>query len=98
MAAGRENTNQRGDIHPAFANRRQRTRNKKQGVAGQEGRHDKARFGKDDEKQNAVNPQAVLLHHQRQMFVEMKDDIEELRQKFHVGAPGCGKTQFYPKV
>ncbi len=81
----REHTHQHEDVHPALAQRRQRPSHEKQRVAGQERRHDETGFGKDDDEQDAVDPQPVLLHQKREMLVEVQHDVDELGQDFHVG-------------
>ena len=50
-------------------------RDKEQRIAGEERRDDKAGLAEDDREQDRVNPDAVLLHHGRQMLVEVQDDI-----------------------
>jgi len=81
---GKQNADQRPDIHAALTNCRQRAGHKKQRIAGKERENDEARLGKDDKEQDAVDPQPVLLHQNGQMLVEVQNDIEELRQEFHV--------------
>jgi hypothetical protein len=78
-----KHAHQHKDIHTTLTNCRQCTSHKKQGVTGQERRHDKPGFRKNNHEKDAVNPQPVLLHHDRQMFVEMKNNIDELRKVFH---------------
>ena len=77
---GNQDAHQHEDVHAAFADRRQRAGHEEQRIAGQEGRHDEAGFGEDNDEQDAVDPQAVLLHQQRQMLVEVEDDVHELHE------------------
>ena len=50
-----------------------------QRIARQKRRDHEARFRKDDDEQDSVDPRPVLLDELEQMFVEMKDKIDELR-------------------
>ncbi len=63
-------------------------------IAGQEGRHHQPRLAKNDGKQDRVDPHAVLRHQQRQMLVEVQDDINELGKEFHGG--GVYPTTYNP--
>ena len=80
---GEQHADQRPDVHAALTDGSQRTGHEEQGVTGQEGKDHETRFGEDDEEQDAVDPQAILLNQNRQMLVEMQDDVDELREKFH---------------
>ena len=53
---------------------------KKQGIAGQERGDDQPRFAKDDDKENGINPAAVLCAEFGQMAVNMEDEIYRAMQ------------------
>ena len=59
------------------------THHKQQRVPGQK-RHDHhAGFNKNDQKQQGVNPPAVVLHKHLQVFVYVQDEVEQERNEFH---------------
>lgn len=95
--SGQQHDNQGSDLHSSFADRRQGAGNKEQGVARQERGHDKTGFGKNNDEKNAVDPQAILLHQHQQVFIEVKNDIDELGKQFHAQAPKSENRHFTPR-
>jgi hypothetical protein len=52
-------------------------------IAGQKRRHHESRFQEDDEEKEEIGPQAKGLDERAQMFVEMNDEIDQLREELH---------------
>jgi hypothetical protein len=82
-AQGRHDQGARQDHRVHAARRRHRARHEQQGIAGQEGRDDEPGLHEDDGEQDGVDPDAIALHQQGQMLVQMQDDVDELGQQFH---------------
>ena len=80
---GSRNQQREQAVHVHRAGRRHGAGDKQQRVTRQERRHHQPGFAVDDEEQDQIDPCAVSLDQHRQVLVQMQDDIEELREKFH---------------
>ena len=56
---------------------------KKQGIAGQKGRYHKAGFAENDDKENGIDPDAVICHQLEQVGVNMQNEIHKMGKQFH---------------
>ena len=52
-------------------------------VARQKGRHDQARFAKNDQKKQRINQCAIVLDEGDQMVFRMQEELEKLLQQIH---------------
>ncbi len=60
-----------------------RSHHKQQRVTGQKRHHNDAGFDKNDEKQQRIDPCAVAGYKNLQMFIDVKDEVEEKGSQFH---------------
>jgi len=63
----------------ARIHRRKRTHREQQRIARQERRHDQPRLGKDDQKQDCVDPGVESQDQLDQVAVEMEDEVDEVK-------------------
>src|SRR6188768_1079272 len=94
VAAERRHDQQREErVHVHRAGRRHGTGDEQQGIAGQKRRDHQPGLAKDDQEQDGVNPRAVVLDQQREVLVEMQDQIDKLRKQLHGGSawPASGR-------
>ena len=65
-------------MHVERAARRQRAGCEQQRITGQERGHDQPRLAEDDREQDRVQPRAVVGGEDREVLVEVQDDVEKL--------------------
>ena len=62
-----------------------RTRDEQQRISGQEGCYHQAGFTENNQKQNEINPVAVILNKPDEMLIQVQDDVDESCEKFQSG-------------
>ncbi|CSQ66025.1 Uncharacterised protein [Shigella sonnei] len=72
------------DIEIVSFQRRQCTSNKQQRITRQEWRYHQPRFAEQNQKQNGINPDAVLRDQLCQMHVNVQDKIDEEINQVHI--------------
>src|SRR5688572_1480579 len=65
----------------------ERARGEEERVAREDRRHHEARLAEDDDEEEQVRPRAVLLDHLLEVGVQVQEEVEELLDQVHRGAP-----------
>jgi hypothetical protein len=79
---GSKKNDEHEEIDIEQSGRCQRAGGKEKGITGKERRDDQASLTKDNEGKDEVSLMMVLIHNVKQMFVDVKDKVDEIVNEF----------------